>query len=186
MTRASTGDIVQVRFTCLAADGSMVGIAETDQPLEFRLGSERAITGLNRAIVGMQEGEMKTVAVPVDEGFGPRDAKLVFRVRRAALPNETRVGDRVPAQMGEKKSQVWVTALDNEFATVDANHPLAGQSLVLQIWLIGIRAATGAVPAPMNRKPLGEAGPQTRPPVQAGTNHAAARRGPLNQRGRRR
>jgi peptidylprolyl isomerase len=122
----------------------MIAMSEGDTPLEFVLGSERVINGLNRAIVGMHEGENKTVTISSDEGFGPREGKLIFRVRRAALPSDVKVGDRVPALLGDKPVRVWVIALEEEFATVDGNHPFAGQSLVLQIHVIAIRSAIAA------------------------------------------
>src|SRR6516162_6069150 len=144
MASAQLGNVVQIRCNCLAMDGTMISMSDGDKPLEFVLGSERVINGLNRAIIGMHEGENKTVTVPAEEGFGPRDPKLIFRLRRAALPNSAKVGDRVPALLGDKPARVWVTALEEEFATVDGNHPFAGQSLVLQIHVIGIQSAVPA------------------------------------------
>ena len=146
MASAQLGNIVQIRCNCLATDGTMIAMSEGDKPLEFVLGSEQVINGLNRAIIGMHEGENKTVTVPPEEGFGPREAKLIFRIRRSALPSSAKVGDRVPALLGDKPARVWVTALEEEFATVDGNHPFAGQSLVLQIHIIGIRSAVAAPP----------------------------------------
>jgi peptidylprolyl isomerase len=140
MAEARLGDVVQVRFNCLHGSGTVISMSETDPPLEFMVGSERAIKGISKAVVGMRAGEHKTVTVPAEEGFGAYNPKLVFRIRRAALPSDARIGDPISAQVGEKDTRVWITALDDEFATVDGNHPLAGQTIVLQVWLVGIRA----------------------------------------------
>jgi peptidylprolyl isomerase len=163
MAAAQLGDVVQVRFNCLAGNGTVIAMSEAERPLEFTVGSDRAIQGLSKALVGMHEGENKTVTVPAEEGFGPYNAKLVFRVRRAALPSEARIGDRVTALLGDKPALVWIRAFDDEFATVDGNHPLAGQTLVLQVWLIGIRTPATGVQGPARSPPTAGAVTQSQP-----------------------
>jgi peptidylprolyl isomerase len=153
MAAAQIGDIVQVRCNVLAGNQTVIAMSEGDKPLEFILGSEQVIQGLNRAVVGMHTGENKTVTVPPEEGFGPLQPKLVFRVRRAALPENVKVGDSIPAMLGAKSGNVWVTAIEAEYATVDGNYPLAGQSLVLQICVVEIRSATQASRAALKSAP---------------------------------
>ena len=45
--------------------------------LEFTLGEGMVIPGFENAIVGMTDGEMKTVSIPPDEGYGPYSDELI-------------------------------------------------------------------------------------------------------------
>lgn len=138
MNGARQGDIVRIHFTGRLEDGAVFGSSENEAPIELTLGSEQMIVGLDRALVGMQVGEKKTVTVAEEEGFGPRRPELQQQVPRAALPENVRVGDRLTARMGDTPLFVWVRAMDEEMAMVDGNHPLAGQTLTFDVEIISI------------------------------------------------
>ena len=55
-----------------------------------------------------------------------------------ALPDGIEVGDRVAASAGEQKIVFWVTSIEGTEAVIDANHPLAGRTLVFDLELAGI------------------------------------------------
>lgn len=99
------------------------------------------IEGLDRALAGMQVGEKKSITVTAEEGFGPRRPELQQQVPRTALPEDVKVGDRLLARTGDTPLYVWVRDLDGEKATVDGNHPLAGQTLLFDVELVSIEAA---------------------------------------------
>jgi peptidylprolyl isomerase len=94
MGPVGAGDVVQIRYTGLAANGTAFGTLESAEPLQFNVNSEQVIEGLKLAVLGMQAGEKKTVTVPPEQGFGPRLAERVYQVRRATLPEHVRVGRR--------------------------------------------------------------------------------------------
>jgi peptidylprolyl isomerase len=141
MNHAKQGDIVRIHFTGRLENGAVFGSSENDGPIPLVLGSERMISGLDRALVGMQVGEKKTVTIPAEEGFGPRRPELQQRVPRTALPENAKVGDRLSAHSGDSTLYVWVRALDEDAAVVDANHPLAGQTLTFDIEVVAIEPA---------------------------------------------
>lgn len=72
MTKAKQGDIVRIHFTGRLENGADFGSSENDEPIDLALDSAQMIAGLNRALVGMEVGEKKTVTVPMEEGFRPR------------------------------------------------------------------------------------------------------------------
>lgn len=100
MNHARQGDIVRIHFTGRLENGAVFGSSENEEPIQLILGSEQMIAGLDRALVGMQVGEKKTVTVPVEEGFGPRRPELQQQVPRKALPENAKVGDRLSARCG--------------------------------------------------------------------------------------
>ena len=141
MNHAQPGDIVHIHFTGRLENGAVFGSSENNEPIQLALGSERMISGLDRALVGMQVGEKKTVTIPVEEGFGPRRPELQQQVPRTALPENAKVGDRLSARTGDSTLYVWVRVLDEDTAVVDGNHPLAGQTLLFDVELVSIEAA---------------------------------------------
>ena len=78
-----------------------------------------------------------------DEGYGSRDEGLIRNVpvRKLRDPDPA-VGQRVPANIDGSPRLVLVTALRGDYATVDANHPLAGKTLHFVVKVVGVRDAT--------------------------------------------
>lgn len=151
MAQAKQGDRVRVNYTGRLTDGSIVDSSEDccdDEscshetgPLEFTIGEEEVIPGLEQALVGMQPGEKKTVEIPSDEAYGPRDEELVMEVPRSDLPAELNpeVGDVLEVTDDEEGDfAVTVAAVTADTVTLDANHPLAGEDLVFDLELVEI------------------------------------------------
>ena len=117
---------------------------EVREPLEFVLGSGSVIPGFDAAVTGMTIGENKTVTIPVDDAYGPRRDDLVLAANRSALPPdfEPSIGETLMMQTGEDDPPVPVTIVEMDDTTVslDANHRLAGQDLVFELELVGIKA----------------------------------------------
>ncbi len=132
------GDKVSINYTAKLEDGTVIDSSQGGQPLEFEAGGPQLIPGVSNAVVGMEVGETKTVTIPPEEGYGPHQEGMVQKVPRNLLPPEVKVGDQLRAQAGDQEITVMVTELDDEFGVVDANHPLAGQTLVFELELLSI------------------------------------------------
>lgn len=145
MPKAQEGDMVTVVYQGILEDGSIFDGSEEDEPLVFVLGEDSVLPGFEKAIVGMEIGEQKTVRVPPEEGFGLHLERLVDNLAVEALPAgiELKVGTQleVTAEDGSR-FKVTVTDVESGRVTLDANHPLAGQSLVFHIELLDIDRPT--------------------------------------------
>jgi FKBP-type peptidyl-prolyl cis-trans isomerase 2 len=141
MARAREGDLVQVHFTGRFPDGTVFDTSEGKEPLEFEAGSKQLIPGFSTAVIGMDEGEERTVTVAPEDGFGPHHPELQQEVPREALPESVAVGDPLQAQAGDQVIQVWVKELGEETAIVDGNHPLAGKTLEFDLKVVSVTAA---------------------------------------------
>jgi peptidylprolyl isomerase len=149
MNQAYAGDTVQIRYAILLANGDWYEDAEHWTSVQFAAGSSEPASVLSQAVVGMRVGEKKRITVSPEQGFGAHEAGLVQRVPRASLPKGAKVGDRLSARVGDRlnlsgregrrRIQVWVTDLSEGSATLDANHPLAGQSLTFELELVSVQ-----------------------------------------------
>ena len=104
-------------------------------PIEFTVGSGNIIEGFDEAVLGMEEGETKTVTVPPEKGYGERQPELIWKIPSEAVSGEKpKEGSYVSIQ-GRPAKVVEVT---EESITLDLNHPLAGRTLTFEITLRGI------------------------------------------------
>jgi peptidylprolyl isomerase len=143
MPATKLGDRVQIHYTGRLEDGTVFDSSQGRNPLEFTAGGNEVIPGVDKAVLGMQPGESKTVVVSAEDAYGARTPGLEQRVPRRILPEKVQVGDRLQAKVGEKAILVWVAELEEEFGVIDANHPLAGQSLVFAIELVAVESTDG-------------------------------------------
>ena len=141
MACSKKSDIVRVHYTGKLRDGAEFGSSEGQDPLEFTIGSNTLIAGLEDVVVGMSPGEHKTETIPANEACGPFRNELVVEIDRSEFPTETDpvVGQKFRASASGRDDMI-VTVIDvsGEGITVDANHPLAGQDLIFELKLVEI------------------------------------------------
>lgn len=135
---ANVGDTVRIHYTGKYEDGTVFDSSEGKDPLEFVAGSQQIIPGLDNAVLEMSEGDQQTVTVPPEEAYGDREPALAQEVERSQLPEGVSEGAALEAEVGGQKTMLWVTELNDETAVVDANHPLAGKTLVFDVELVSV------------------------------------------------
>ena len=141
MAQAKNGDSVRVHYTGKFSDGEVFDSSLGKDTLQFVIGAGQLIAGFDRAVVGMQPGEAKSVTFGPEEGYGVQQESLVFVVERHTLPAQLspQVGQRYQIRQGDGSTvAVTVTAVSEENITLDANHPLAGRDLTFEIQLVEI------------------------------------------------
>jgi len=142
VVQVKRGDVVEIHYTGRLRDGTVFDSSEGRDPLSFEAGSQELIPGVSEAVIGMSDGEEKTVQVAPAEGYGERREDLVQEVPLQSLPDGVKEGDALQARAGERVIPVWVRAVNDESATVDANHPLAGKDLEFDIRVVSIGSGT--------------------------------------------
>lgn len=135
------GQTVTVNYTAKLEDGTVFDTTEDKDPLEFQLGDNRVIPGFENAVMEMTPGDTTTAQIAPEDAFGPHVDDRVMQVPRSQLPAdlEPQIGQQleIPQENGAP-IRVTITALDDESITLDANHPLAGQSLTFDIELLDV------------------------------------------------
>lgn len=138
---ASTGQTVAIHYTGRLEDGTVFDSSEGREPLRFTLGEGRVIKGFEDAVIGMEPGDTKTISIPPGEAYGERRDDLVIEVEKDRLPDELdpQVGQQLQLhQVSSQPVPVVVAAVSEETITVDANHPLAGRTLVFDLELVEV------------------------------------------------
>lgn len=141
MSQAKEGDAVKVHYTGKLEDGTVFDSSREREPLNVNLGSGEVIPGFEKGIVGMAVGESKTLKLGPDEAYGQKRPDLVVDVAKANFPDHITptVGERLQVKQPDGSViNVQVAEIKDETVTLDANHPLAGETLVFDVELMEI------------------------------------------------
>lgn len=141
---AQDGDFVAVHYTGTLEDGTKFDSSlDRGEPLTFTVGAGQMIKGFDTAVHGMKVGDTKTVTLPPEEAYGPRDENAVTQFAISEFGDEVpAVGDQVPLQSAAGQ-YFFSTVLDvtDEYVVLDLNHELAGKTLIFEIEMMSITPA---------------------------------------------
>lgn len=141
MKDARFGVRAKIHYTAKLRDGRVVGSSKGGQPLSFTIGRGKLFKAIERGIIGMSVGDMRTIEVAPEDAYGARDESKVMRIDRSKIDAnvEMEVG-RVFQYRSETQEVVnlLVRDMDEKTVTVDANHPLAGETLTYTVHLVSV------------------------------------------------
>ena len=93
----------------------------------------------------MKAGEHKTIRVAPEQAFGRYDATKQITVPRDQLPAGITGGAFVRSSDG---AVARVVKLEDGTAVLDLNHPLAGQSLDVEVKILSVQSVRGVFAEP--------------------------------------
>lgn len=141
MGQAKSGDAVKIHYDGFLDDGTLFGSSRGEKPVEFTIGAGEVIPGFENAVINMEEGDTKTVTISPEDGFGRYKEALIKTISTSKLPSniEPKVG-KVLVLRADAENDVRATIRDvtEKEVTLDANHPLAGKELKVEIELLEI------------------------------------------------
>jgi peptidylprolyl isomerase len=140
MKQVANGDTVRVHYTGTFDDGSEFDSSVGREPIEVTVGTGQVIPGFENALVGMTEGDTKSVTVEPEHAYGEPDDRLVQVVERTRIPAEVNLDVGSVLQASDSAGnpmRLTVVEFDNDNVTLDANHPLAGKTLIFDLQLVG-------------------------------------------------
>jgi peptidylprolyl isomerase len=149
MTEAvKTGDTISVIYTGRLEDGEVFDSnAEGGAPLKFTVGAGQLIKGFDRAVIGMQSGDKKTVTIPPTEGYGEHQEDHIVKLPKTSVPEEMNIELGMKVQLSSNTGHTLpavVVEIAEDVVHLDANHPLAGKTLEFDIEI----KETGLTPDP--------------------------------------
>lgn len=137
--------VVAMDYTLSLDSGEVVDSSEGKTPLEFVFGTGEVIPGLEQELEGLEEGAEKKVTLSPQDGYGERNPAmiLVLPVDRFPQEIELEVGMILYARGPDGQTLSFrVVEIKEGLATIDFNHPLAGENLHFHVKIRGVREAT--------------------------------------------
>ena len=141
MAQVKNGDTVKVHYHGRLSDGSTFDSSEGRSPLEFEVGSGSVIKGFDEGVVGMEQGEKKTIHIPADEAYGPTIPENVIEFPRSQFPPDMAPEVGMQLNLRSQDGQnipVVIAEVKDEVVVLDANHPLAGKDLIFDVEVVEI------------------------------------------------
>jgi FKBP-type peptidyl-prolyl cis-trans isomerase SlyD len=126
-------------------DGDVIEATDDEggRPIGFVHGYGSLVPGLENGIVGMSAGDTKEVVVAPTDGYGPHDETLEHWVDRSDFPEGLQVDDEFEAEDNDgEQITLRVVEIEDDAVLVDANHPLAGETLRFEVMIRSVRPAT--------------------------------------------
>ena len=104
------------------------------------------IKGLEEALEDKTTGDSFTVMVLPEDAYGEHDDKLTEAVSRdmfEGIPDEElTAGAQFHAQTAQGTQVITIAGVDGDTINIDANHPLAGETLHFDVAVNDVRDAT--------------------------------------------
>jgi FKBP-type peptidyl-prolyl cis-trans isomerase SlyD len=143
LTSIANDLVVSFDYT-LYVDGEVVDSSEGAGPLEYLHGHANIIPGLEKEMIGMKVGEEKKVTVAPEEAYGVLDPEAVLEVDREEFPENVPLEPGIELEITDDGGDILyatITEIGEEVVKLDTNHPLAGQTLVFEVKVTGLRQA---------------------------------------------
>ena len=141
MAQPQAGNTVSIHYTGRLEDGTVFDSSEDGDPLAFTVGAGQVIPGFEQAVLGLAPGESTTTTIAPEDGYGDHREDLIIALERDQMPagNVPQAGQMIALHLQDGgQIQAMVTDVSDEAVTIDANHPLAGQTLIFDIKLVSI------------------------------------------------
>jgi peptidylprolyl isomerase len=136
MSEAKKGDTVSVHYTGTLDDGQVFDSSREREPLTFVVGDGNVIPGFENAVEGMQVGDTREVVVESEDAYGERQEDRMIEVPMDKLPEGVEVGSALQTESMGQPIILTVAQIEDDKATLDGNHPLAGEKLHFEIELL--------------------------------------------------
>ncbi|MDH4156383.1 MAG: peptidylprolyl isomerase [candidate division Zixibacteria bacterium] len=141
MSQAKEGNTVKVHYTGKLESGEVFDTSQDREPLQFTLGGGNIIPGFDNGVRGMKTGDKKTITIPPEEAYGSRRDDLVANVDRADFPENItpEIGQQLQMEQPDGTTiNVVIAEISDQEVTLDANHPLAGKTLIFEVELVEV------------------------------------------------
>tara|TARA_B100000287_G_scaffold429454_1_gene482831 strand:- start:45 stop:500 length:456 start_codon:yes stop_codon:yes gene_type:complete len=142
MKTVSNGSNVTLHYKGTLKNGEVFDDSKArGSTMSITVGQGRLIKGFESALIGMSEGQTKSIALSSDEAYGPVRPDAIVTAPKSAFPEDfvfqegVQVTGRTPE--GQMSYAKIISFTDTE-VTLDHNHPLAGKDLNFQIELVEI------------------------------------------------
>jgi FKBP-type peptidyl-prolyl cis-trans isomerase SlyD len=137
--------VVTLHYHLTTAEGQVIESSRESAPLTYLHGAGTLLASLERALTGLDVGATTTVELTPAEAYGEHDATKIEILPRSAFARVPNLAVGMCLEGQDPNGQpftVHVIDIREDTVVIDANHPLAGETLTFAIEVLAIREAT--------------------------------------------
>ena len=141
---------VELRYRLLDAEGQLIEGTD-EEPIRYTHGRGSILPGLEEALEGKEAGSTLSVSLEPEQAFGAYNPEGLVSIPRTELPTEHvyEVGDWITVGVDglegegddegeEDEMEMRVVEVREQEIVLDANHPLAGQSVTFEVEILSV------------------------------------------------
>lgn len=135
---------ITLHFAVRLMSGEELDSTFGKEPATFVWGDESLPERFERSLLGLKAGDKRSVFLSPEEAFGEPNPDNVQYFRREEFPDQDELAPGLVIQFTDAaKSELAgvVIAVDDEWVTVDFNHPLAGRELTFEVEIVEVKHA---------------------------------------------
>jgi FKBP-type peptidyl-prolyl cis-trans isomerase SlyD len=137
--------VVEMHYTLKNNAGDVIDSSKGKEPMPFIQGHGNIIPGLESALEGMKIGESCDVSVKPEDGYGEHYLEAIQEIPMEALQGIDNLEVGMELQSQDEQGNpfiVHIKSINEDTVTIDANHPLAGETLHFSVSIENVREAT--------------------------------------------
>ncbi|MFP6775854.1 MAG: peptidylprolyl isomerase [PS1 clade bacterium] len=137
--------VVEMHYTLKSDSGEVIDTSKGNDPMPFIQGHGNIIPGLERALEGMNVGESCDVSVNPEDAYGAHHPEAIQDIPMEAMKSIENLELGMELQSKDDQGNVFIVRvkeIKEDLVTVDANHPLAGQTLHFNVSIENVREAS--------------------------------------------
>lgn len=135
------GCVVLMHYTLTNDAGEVIDTSVGYEPLEYVHGNGDIIPGLEAFLEGEDVGFAGKVAIAPEDAYGEYNHGLLLLAQRENFPEdmELEIGMQVQTELPDGVALFRVTEMNDNGIKLDANHPLAGQTLHFDVEVLDVQ-----------------------------------------------
>jgi len=134
-------NFVIIEYTGSFEDGEVFDSNVGREPLEFKVGANQVIKGLDQAVLGMAIDEEKEIGIEPVDAYGEYNEANIFSFPKQedSADFKPEVGMTIAVQMQDgSQMPALIKSIAEKEIIVDMNHPLAGKKLFFKFKIVDI------------------------------------------------
>jgi FKBP-type peptidyl-prolyl cis-trans isomerase 2 len=143
MKTVENGNSVKLHYKGTFPDGEVFDNSrERGSTMDVLVGNGNFLQGFESALLGMTEGQIKTVSLSADEAYGQVVPEAIVVAPKTAFPQDFPFEEGVTVTGNGPNGEVTmarIVSFTDTDVTLDHNHPLAGRELNFEIELVEIQ-----------------------------------------------
>jgi peptidylprolyl isomerase len=128
------GKVFDTSIEKVAKDNALYTPNRQYMPLTFTVGGKEVIPGFGIAVNGMKVWATRKVTIEPKDAYWERDEKKITKIDRS-LFQQANIVPQVGQTYQMNGQVIEVKEVAEKDVTIDANHPMAGKTLVFEITL---------------------------------------------------
>jgi FKBP-type peptidyl-prolyl cis-trans isomerase SlpA len=142
MTMISVNSKVTMHFSLKLMDGSAADSTKVNgKPATVTMGDGTLSDAMEAQLMGLKPGDKKTFILKPEDGVGMPNTHNIHVMARQDFPGDIQLEEGLIISFTQPNGAEYpgiIRVIDGDNITVDFNHPLAGQSLIIDVDIIAV------------------------------------------------